>query len=227
LQGEKIDIILWSDDPVTFAVNSLAPAEVSKVVMDEENKRFEVLTPESQLSLAIGRRGQNVRLASMLIGWNVTVVSENEAMEKRNQEYHLRSKVFMDALDCDEMIAHLLVTEGFSEVEELANVSVEDLASVEGFDAAISEELIARARNYIEQREKDASDKVKQMKVDQKLVSLGVLTNDMIVRLANNNIMKLNDLADLCNDELIEILPELGENAANDIIMKAREHWFK
>jgi N utilization substance protein A len=226
LQGEKIDIVLWSDDPATFAVNALAPAEVSKVVMDEENRRFEVLTPDNQLSLAIGRRGQNVRLASQLIEWNVTVVSERVAMEKSNQEYHSRSKVFMDVLDCDEVIAHLLVTEGFAEISELANLSKEDLSSIDGFDDTLSEELISRASSYLEKSEQKASEKLKDMNIDEKLIGLGTLSNDMLLKLAGGGICDLDSLADLSSDELIEILPELSENSANDIIMKAREHWF-
>ncbi|MBR1735258.1 MAG: transcription termination/antitermination protein NusA [Alphaproteobacteria bacterium] len=227
LQGEKIDIVLWSDDPATFAVNALSPAEVSKVVLDEENHKFEVLTPDNQLSLAIGRRGQNVRLASALTGWNITVTSETEALEKSNQEYHARSKVFMDVLDCDEVIAHLLVTEGFTEVEELANISKEDLSSVEGFDEALSEELISRARSYLEKQEKDAQEKLKKMKIDNKLIKLGVFSSPMLIKLAENNILKLDDLADLATDELTEIIPEFDETSASEIIMKAREHWFK
>lgn len=227
LQGEKIDIVLWSDDPATFAVNALSPAEVSKVVLDEDNHKFEVLTPDNQLSLAIGRRGQNVRLASALTGWNITVVSETEAVEKSNQEYHARSQVFMDVLDCDEVIAHLLVTEGFSEVEELANISKEDLASIEGFDEALSEELISRAQNYLEQQEKEAQEKLRNMKIDKKLIDLGVLSSPMLLKLAEHNILKLDDLADLATDELIEFLPELDEESASAVIMKAREHWFK
>jgi N utilization substance protein A len=227
LQGEKIDIVLWSDDPAMFAVNALAPAEVSKVVMDEENRRFEVLTPDSQLSLAIGRRGQNVRLASQLIGWNVTVVSETIAMEKSNQEYHSRSKVFMNVLDCDEVIAHLLVTEGFAEIEELANISKEDLSSIEGFDEALAEELISRARAYLRKSEEKASEKLKNMNIDRRLIDFSAFSNDMLLKLAGNSICDIDALADLSSDELVEILPELDKNSANDIILKAREHWFK
>lgn len=226
LQGEKIDIIPWSDDPATFAVNALAPAEVSKVVMDEDSRRFEVLTPDSQLSLAIGRRGQNVRLASALIGWNVTVVSETEALEKSNQEYHSRSKIFMEILDCDELIAHLLVTEGFSEVEEIASISKEDLASIEGFDEDLAGELISRSINYLNEKEKKLEKQISSMKIDENLTSIGLLSNDMLLKLAEHNVLKLDDLADLSADELIEILPELDGLTANDVIMKAREHWF-
>lgn len=226
LQGEKIDIVLWSDDPATFVVNALSPAEVSKVVIDEDTHKFEVLAPDNQLSLAIGRRGQNVRLASALTGWNVSVVSESKAMEKSNQEYHARSQIFMDVLDCDEVIAHLLVTEGFSQIEELAQISKEDLASIDGFDDALSEELISRAKNYLERQEKQAREEIKKMKIDKRLVALGVFPSATLLRLAEHGIVKLDDLADLSRDELMEILPELSKDAADSIVMKAREHWF-
>jgi len=227
LQGEKIDIILWSDDPATFAVNALAPAEVSKVVIDEEKREFEVLAPDNQLSLAIGRRGQNVRLASQLIGWNVTVVSETEALEKQNQEYHAQSKTFMDALDCDEVIAHLLVAEGFANVAELAESQKEEVSSIEGFDESLAEELISRAKNFLAKKQKEDEAKLKEAKVDKKIIDLGMFSTEDLLKLAEHNIKKLDDLADLSADELIEILPELDEQTANDIIMKSREHWFK
>ena len=170
LQGEKIDIVLWSDDPATFAVNALVPAEVSKVVMDEESKRFEVLEPDDQLSLAIGRRGQNVRLASQLIGWRVTIVSESEALEKGNREYHAQSKEFMDVLDCDEIIAHLLVAEGFTCIRELGNIQKEEMTRIEGFDEELAEELIFRARNYLQQKDEEILEKLKSIKVDDSMI---------------------------------------------------------
>src|SRR5256714_1427423 len=135
LQGEKIDIIPWSQDPATFVVNALAPAEVSKVVMDEEQRRIEVVVPDDQLSLAIGRRGQNVRLASQLTGWDIDILTEAEESERRTEEFRNRSQMFIDALDIDDVIAHLLVTEGFTSLEEVAYVALEDLADIEGFDA--------------------------------------------------------------------------------------------
>ncbi|MDR1982768.1 MAG: transcription termination/antitermination protein NusA, partial [Holosporaceae bacterium] len=228
LQGEKIDIVLWSDDPATFAVNALAPAEVSKVVVDEENKKFEVLAPDSQLSLAIGRRGQNVRLASQLIGWSVTVVSESDALEKSNKEYHARSKEFMEALDCDEVIAHLLVVEGFTNIKELRDVSKDELASsIKGFDEGLAEELISRADSYLVKKDAEMLKKLKQMKIDSKLIKLGVFSNDDLLVLAENNIKTLDNLADLSADELMELLSHLNRSSANDIIIKSREHWFK
>lgn len=227
LQGEKIDIVLWSPDPATFAVNALAPAEVSRVVVDEENKEFEVLTPDNQLSLAIGRRGQNVRLASQLIGWKVTVVSETEALEKRNREYHTQSKLFMDALDCDEVIAHLLVAEGFSNVEELACTAPEDLSSIEGFDEHLASELISRANSYLQKKAKEDNEKLQASKIDKKILDLGILPTKSLLKLAEHGIKKLDDLADLSAEELIDVLPDLDEQSANDIIVKSRAHWFK
>src|SRR5216117_3371733 len=146
LQGEKIDIIPWSSDPATFVVNALAPAEVTKVVMDEEQRRIEVVVPDDQLSLAIGRRGQNVRLASQLTGWDIDILTEAEESERRTEEFRTRSQLFIDALDIDDVIAHLLVTEGFGSLEEVAFVPVEDLAEIEGFDVDVASELQERAR---------------------------------------------------------------------------------
>src|SRR5208282_382939 len=146
LQGEKIDIIPWSQDPATFVVNALAPAEVAKVVMDEEQRRIEVVVPDDQLSLAIGRRGQNVRLASQLTGWDIDIMTEAEESDRRTEELKTRSKMFIDALDVDDVIAHLLIAEGFASVEEVAFVPLEDLTGIEGFDEAIAAELQQRAR---------------------------------------------------------------------------------
>lgn len=226
LQGEKIDIVLWSDDPATFAVNALAPAEVSKVVMDEENHNFEVLANDAQLSLAIGRRGQNVKLASQLIGWGVTVISESEALEQSNKEYHARSNVFMKSLDCDEVIAHLLVTEGFTTVEELAYTPVEELSSIDGFDENLAVELIKRANNYLNQREEFAKKRVEESEIDENILALHMLSNDMLLKLLEHNVKSLDDLADLSSDELKDIIPTLKTEDANNVIMKAREHWF-
>ena len=227
LQGEKIDIILWSDDPATFAVNALAPAEVSRVVVDEENHKFEVLAPDNQLSLAIGRRGQNVRLASMLIGWNVTVVSETEALDRKNKEYHESSKAFMEALDCDEVIAHLLVTEGFSSVDEIACMDKEDLSSIEGFDENLAGELISRAGAYLQKREVEIKKLLEEKNVDKRIIEGNWFSGKDLLVLTEAGVLKLDDLADLSTDELVEILPSLSDNDASDIIMKAREHWFK
>src|ERR1700722_3014368 len=148
LQGEKIDIIPWSADPATFVVNALAPAEVAKVVLDEENNRMDVVVPDEQLSLAIGRRGQNVRLASMLTGWDIDILTEKEESERRQQEVQLRTTLFVEALAVDDVIAHLLVSEGFTRVEQIAETPLDEIAEIKGFDAEVSGELQERARNW-------------------------------------------------------------------------------
>lgn len=228
LQGEKIDIIQWSADPATFIVNALAPAEVAKVVLDEEGNRIEVVVPDDQLSLAIGRRGQNVRLASQLTGWDIDILTEAEESERRTEEFRSRSKMFIDALDVDDVIAHLLVTEGFSSVEEVAFVPLDDLVDIEGFDENIAGELQNRARSFLEEQDVRNAERSRELGVADEVAALPGLTSAMLVRLGEKGIKSLDDLGDLAGDELIEILgadaPSLDE--ANQIIMAARAHWF-
>lgn len=228
LQGEKIDIIQWSADPATFIVNALAPAEVAKVVMDEEVNRIEVVVPDDQLSLAIGRRGQNVRLASQLTGWDIDIMTEAEESEQRHEEMKNRSKMFIDTLDVDDVIAHLLVTEGFSSVEEVAFVAVEELAEIEGFDEDVAAELQERARSYIEQRDAIDSQRRVDLGVTEEVAAIEDLTPGMLVKLGENGIKTLDDLADLAGDELIDIVGKqtMSLAVANEIIMAARAHWF-
>src|SRR5471030_2501031 len=157
LQGEKIDIIPWSNDPATFVVNALAPAEVAKVVLDEDAHRIDVVVPDDQLSLAIGRRGQNVRLASQLTGWDIDILTEAQESERRSEEFRTRSQLFIDALDIDDVIAHLLVTEGFSKIEDVALVPLEDLAGIEGFDEDVANELRERARAFLQAQDERLS----------------------------------------------------------------------
>src|SRR5580693_1168265 len=183
LQGEKIDIIPWSQDPATFVVNALAPAEVTKVVMDEEQRRIEVVVPDDQLSLAIGRRGQNVRLASQLTGWDIDILTEAEESERRTEEFRSRSQLFIDALDIDDVIAHLLVTEGFSSLEEVAYVAVEDLAEIEGFDVDVATELQERARSALERRDQEYEERYRALGVADDLATLEGLTPGMLVTL--------------------------------------------
>ena len=228
LQGEKIDIIPWSEDPATFVVNGLAPAEVSKVVLDEEAGRMEVIVPTEQLSLAIGRRGQNVRLASQLTGWDIDILTEEEESERRSEEFKTRSQLFIDALDVDDVIAHLLVAEGFTSLEEIAFVPVEDLAEIEGFDESVAAELQARAQGYLERRDSELSETLEGLGVQDDLKTAQGLTMPMLVKLGEQGVKTLDDLADLAGDELQEMLPEAGLTLeqANDIIMAARAHWF-
>ncbi|HEU0071719.1 MAG TPA: transcription termination factor NusA [Alphaproteobacteria bacterium] len=227
LQGEKIDIIQWSPDPATFVVNALAPAEVTKVVLDEEQNRIEVVVPDDQLSLAIGRRGQNVRLASQLTGWDIAILTEAQESERRQAEFHSRSQMFIDALDVDDVIAHLLVTEGFSSVEEVAFVPAEDLANIEGFDESVAEELRSRAQNFLAEQEEKFAARRKELGVDDALTEIEALTAADLVKLGEKGVKTLDDLADLASDELIEIVErKLSADDANAVIMAARAHWF-
>ncbi|MQR99589.1 transcription termination factor NusA [Gluconobacter aidae] len=228
LQGEKIDIIPWSPQAATFVVNALAPAEVSKVVMDEEAGRVEVVVPDEQLSLAIGRRGQNVRLASQLTRWDIDILTEAEESERRQEEFRKRSSQFVEALDVDDVIAGLLVTEGFHTIEELAYTDPGELNDIEGFDESVAEELMHRANDYLASKEQALDDQRKALGVTDDVAGLGTFTNQMLVTLGEKGVKTLDDLADLAGDELVEILGEeaIDEDAANEIIMAARAHWF-
>lgn len=229
LQGEKIDIIPWSPDPATFVVNALAPAEVSKVVLDEENRRIEVVVPDDQLSLAIGRRGQNVRLASQLTRWDIDILTEAEESERRQEEFRRRSALFVEALDVDDVIAGLLVTEGFTSVEDLVLVPLEELAAIEGFDEDIAAELKRRAEEFIARRDAELSEKARELGVSEELSTIHPFTPAMLVALGEKGVKTLDDLADLASDELIEILGEeaMDQETANAVIMAARAHWFE
>ncbi|MBM3613079.1 MAG: transcription termination/antitermination protein NusA, partial [Alphaproteobacteria bacterium] len=226
---EKIDIIPWSVDPATFVVNAIAPAEVSKVVLDEDRRRIEVVVPDDQLSLAIGRRGQNVRLASQLTKWDIDILTEAEESERRQEEFRSRSKLFVDALDVDDVIAGLLVTEGFTKVEEIAFVPLEELAEIEGFDESIGAELKRRAEAWLIKRDEAFEDQRKTLGVADELAVIEGITPEMLVKLGEKGVKTLDDLADLAGDELIEIVGEkaLEPEQANAIIMAARAHWFE
>ncbi len=228
LQGEKIDIIPWSPDSATFVVNALAPAEVSKVVLDEEQGRIEVVVPDEQLSLAIGRRGQNVRLASMLTGWDIDIMTEEEESRRRQEEVRTRSQMFIDALDIDDVIAHLLLAEGFTSLDQVAFVPVEELAQIEGFDDDMAEELRARARAHLEEVDRKNDERRRELSVSDELAAIEGLTSAVLVTLGENGIKTLDDLGDLASDELIEVLGEQapGQPEADAIIMAARAHWF-
>ncbi|MEY4999651.1 MAG: hypothetical protein RIS00_1695 [Pseudomonadota bacterium] len=251
MQGEKIDIIPWSDDAATFIVNALQPATVSRVVIDEEEGRIEVVVPDDQLSLAIGRRGQNVRLASQLTGRAIDIMTEAESSEKRQKEFVERSEMFQQELDVDETLAQLLVAEGFSELEEVAYVAVDEIAGIEGFDEELAEELQNRAIEALDRKEEAARTTRRELGVEDALGELPHLTEAMLVTLGKAGIKTLDDLADLATDELVQkgrteqrrsdnnrrsnrgdekpgILASFGlsEEQGNEIIMAARAHWF-
>jgi N utilization substance protein A len=202
LQGEKIDIIQWSPDDPTFIVNGLAPAEVSKVVMDEEDNRVEVVVPDEQLSLAIGRRGQNVRLASQLTGWQIDIITESQESERRQREFAERTALFQEALDVDEVIAQLLVTEGFASVEDVAYVEPNEIAAIEGFDEDTAEEIQARARDYLEKEAAEYDAKRKELGVEDGLLEIEGITLPMAVALGQGDVKTVEDLAGLVPDDL-------------------------
>jgi N utilization substance protein A len=251
MQGEKIDIIPWSEDTATFVVNALQPATVQRVVIDEDDGRIEVVVPDDQLSLAIGRRGQNVRLASQLTGSQIDIMTEADASEKRQREFVERSTMFQEELDVDETLAQLLVAEGFGELEEVAYVPLDELAGIEGFDEELAQELQSRATEALDRREEAARQERRGLGVEDDLAELPHLTEAMLVTLGKAGIKTLDDLADLATDELIAkkrqdnrrgpsrerseraedkggVLGEYGlsEEQGNEIIMAARAHWF-
>jgi N utilization substance protein A len=229
LQGEKIDIIPWSPNVATFVVNALAPAEVSKVVMDEDAGRVEVVVPDSQLSLAIGRRGQNVRLASQLTRWDIDILTEAEESERRQEEFRRRTGLFVEALDVDDMIAGLLVAEGFETIEDLAMTPLDELASIEGFDENVAAELQRRAEASLAKQAGELEEQRLALGVSDEIAAIEALSAKDLIALGEKGIKSLDDLADLAGDELIEIVgaDALTEEAANDIIMAARAHWFE
>ncbi|MCP1974443.1 transcription termination factor NusA [Bradyrhizobium elkanii] len=205
LQGEKIDIIPWSPDIATFVVNALAPAEVAKVVIDEDRERIEVVVPDTnnQLSLAIGRRGQNVRLASQLTGWDIDILTEQEESERRQADFENSTRVFMEALNVDEVVGQLLASEGFTSVEELALVDVKELAGIEGFDEETANELQTRAREYLEQLEAELEAKRKELGVEDAMKDVPGITGKMLVKLGENDIKTVEDLAGCATDDLV------------------------
>ena len=228
LQNEKIDIIPFSEDVPTYLVNALAPAEVTKVVLDEEEKKVEIVVPDDQLSLAIGRRGQNVRLACQLTGWDIDILTEGSESDRRQTEMSNISQLFIDKLNVDEVIAQVLVTEGFSSLEAVAYVPIEDLIEIEGFDEKIAEELRERALTSLKEKEEKIKDDLSNMGISEELSQFEGLTPSMLVKLGNAGVKTVDDLADLSSDELKEALEEitLSNKEADEIIMSARSSWF-
>ena len=202
LSGEKIDIIPWSEDPATFIVNALQPAEVAKVVLDEDARRIEVVVPDEQLSLAIGRRGQNVRLASQLTGWDIDILTEEEESSRRQAEFAERTKLFMETMNVDEFVAQLLVSEGFTSLEEVAYVEMEELLTLDGVDENTAEELQARARESLEELNQQALEKAAELGVQEDLFGFEGLTPQMILALAEDGVKSLEDFATCADWEL-------------------------
>lgn len=227
--GEKVDIIPWSENPATYVVNALAPAEVIRVVIDEDTQRVQVVVIETQLNLAIGRRGQNVRLASQLTGWSIDIITEAEDQERRAEDVATRTNLFMEALDVDEILAQLLAVEGFSRVEDIAYSDVSEFATIEGLDEDIGSELKNRALNFLNKRDQELRDKCGSMGASDDLINFEGLDTTSLLKLCEAGIRTLNDFADLAGDEVVEILGEdaISIESANDAIMKARAGWFE
>jgi N utilization substance protein A len=203
LQGEKIDIIPWSPDAATFIVNALQPAEVVKVVLDEDSSRIEVVVPDDQLSLAIGRRGQNVRLASQLTGWDIDILTEAEESERRQKEFIERTNAFMQALDVDEVVGQLLASEGFRSVEELAYAEAAELSAIEGFDEETAEEIRSRAQAYLARLEAEQDDRRRELGVADELKDIEGVTTAMLVKFGENDVKNVEDLAGCATDDLV------------------------
>ena len=232
LQGEKIDIVTWSDNQATFLANALAPSEVSKIFLYEEKNKVEVVIPDEQLSLAIGRKGQNVKLASSLTNLEIDILTEEEESERRQIEFKEKSAILTDLLDVEDVIAQLLVTEGYVSVESIANETEENLEKIEGFDEELANEIVLRAKNALKEQEVENIKIVDEKIKDQDLKDLNGMTIPMLALLAKENIVNLSDFADLASYELIDKEEgifrklELEEEIVNQLIMDAREKSF-
>jgi N utilization substance protein A len=223
LAGEKVDIVLWSEDPAQFVIGALAPANVSSIVVDEEKHAMDVVVDEENLAIAIGRGGQNVRLASMLTGWKINIMDANESAQKQATETEATRQLFMSRLDVDEEVADILIAEGFNSLEEVAYVPLQEMLEIESFDEDTVNELRARAKDALLTMEIAREENVEE--VSQNLRDLEVLTPALIAKLAESGVHTRDDLADLAIDELVEITGQ-SEEEAKAIILKAREHWF-
>ncbi len=242
LQGEKIDIINWSDNVANLAISSLSPAEVLKVVLDEDQNKIEVVVSEEHLSLAIGRRGQNVKLATELTGYEIDILTEDEESSKRQEDFTNKTEVFINSLDVDETLAQLLVSEGFGSVEEIIDAGDEELQSIEGFDEEIVSELIERAKKFLSAKESEDLSRIEELKISDDLVQFHLLTKAMIVKLGENNVKSLEEFAGLTTDELIGYFEDksdknskvtglleefnLSRDECDQLIMEARKIWL-
>ncbi len=232
LQGEKIDIVMWSENQATFLANALAPAEVSKIFLYEEKNKVEVVIPDEQLSLAIGRKGQNVKLASTLTNLEIDILTEEEESERRQEEFKVKTDMFIEMLDVEDVIAQLLVTEGYVSIQSIANEVPENLEKIEGFDEDLAKEIIDRATKYLSQKDKEDIKIIEEKKLEEDLKNLEGMDNKMLAILAINNILSLDDFAGLATSDLLDkddgIFKglDLEEEKINSMIMKARENWF-
>ncbi|MBL0717864.1 MAG: transcription termination factor NusA [Alphaproteobacteria bacterium] len=224
LQGEKIDVIVWSEDPAMFIAQAIQPAKVQKIILDEENQKAEVVVAEDQQSIAIGRKGQNVRLASQLTGWKVDIISEHDEAERFQKDIKEKVALFVEALDIDDVIARLLYTEGFRSVKDLVDVTIEEFSVIEGFSQELAEEIQQRATTFIAEKQKAFVDKAVKLGIKDDLIKFDKLNHKQILTLAENEVFSIQDLADLATDELLEIFPdeEISAKFAEDVILECR-----
>jgi N utilization substance protein A len=243
LHGEKIDIIKWTEDLPSLISESLSPAEIQKVLIDQDNKRIDVILSEENLSKAIGRRGQNVRLASKLTNYEIDILTDKEDSERRQSEFKDKTENLIKNLEVDETLSQLLVSEGFQSIEEISKVKAEDITKIEGIDEGTAEELINRSKENLEKVKEEVSKKLKELGVEDGLINLKGITQGMLVLLGQRNIKSLSDFADLSSDELIGGFDEikgkkiriegyleefsLSREEADQLIMSAREIVFK
>ena len=243
LQGEKIDIINWSENVANLAISSLSPAEVLKVVLDEDQNKIEVVVSEEHLSLAIGRRGQNVKLATELTGYEIDILTEDEESSKRQEDFSNKTNIFISSLDVDETLAQLLVSEGFGSVEEVLDAEESELLGIEGFDEEIVTELVDRSKKYLAEKEEENQSKINNLHVSKDLIDFGLLSKSMLVKLAENNIKSLEDFAGLTTDDLIGYFEDksdksskveglleefnLTKDEGDQLIMEARKIWLE
>ena len=243
LQGEKIDIINWSDSIANLAISSLSPAEVLKVVIDEDQNKIEVVVSEEHLSLAIGRRGQNVKLATELTGYEIDILTEDEESSKRQEDFSIKTDIFISSLDVDETLAQLLVSEGFGSIEEIIDADESELLSIEGFDNEIVKELIERSKKYLTNKDKENQLKINELGIQKDLVDFNLLTKAMLVKLGESEIKSLEDFAGLTTDDLIGYFEDrtdkntkvnglleefnITKDEGDQLIMEARKIWLE
>jgi N utilization substance protein A len=223
LAGERVDIVLWSDDPAQFVIGALAPANVSSILVDEDRHAMDVVVDEDNLAIAIGRSGQNVRLASELTGWQINIMTADESAQKKESEHANARTNFVDRLDVDEEVANILIQEGFSTLEEIAYVPVSELLEIEAFDEETVEELRTRARNALLTEAIVREENLE--KVDKSMLELESMDNELAAKLAANGLKTRDDLAELAVDELTE-MTGIDDERAKTLIMAARAHWF-
>ena len=229
LQGEKIDIVTWSEDKATYIVNALAPAQISKVIFEEDSDKIKVIIPEDQLSLAIGRKGQNVRLASILTNCEIDIIDEKDEKNKRNEDIKKLSEIFMKELDVDEVIAHLLATEGFTSINDIAESNDTDFKAIEGFDENLIKDIKERAKQTLVKEKVELEKKKEELNISDDIQKIKKFSIYDLIKLGENKIKTLDDLADLSSDELLDLLDtkNIKKVDADEIIMKSRESWFK